>query len=688
MMFGRGAEEAMALAAHGIPFRIVPGITAGIGGLAYAGIPVTYRDTNHAVIFLTGHDETGGIPASVDWAAVATAAPVIVMYMAAKHLPSIAEKLIAAGREPRRFAGGRLPRDAAGPVHDRRDARDRRRDRRRDPDARRSSSSVRSARCASTSPGASARSRKIRLASGLIIAAPRSGSGKTLVTLGLIAALRARGIDVAPAKTGPDYIDAAILSRVARPRRGQPRSLGDERRTAAVDRRQPGGDADLLLVEGVMGLFDGAADGTRLDRRPRRDARPAGDPRRRCRAAEPVDRAAGRRLRQLAARGEDRRASSSTASPRCGTRRCCAARSRKPASRCSASLPRRDVAASARAPPRPRPARTRSPTSTLVVAAAGETVAEYIDLDRLLSCGSSASLPLEGRDRGRGWFSGSPIDPHPQPLPSRGRGARLDVRLPPLGQRIAIARDDAFAFLYPHWLSDWRAAGAELSFFSPLADEAPRRRLPTRCSCPAAIPSCTAQSLRPRTRFRAGMTAARDRGALIYGECGGFMVLGATLTDKDGVDPPHGRPARHVDDRIERPKRTLGYRRLAHTAVRCPGPSASTATSSTIRPATHGAGEPAVRRHRCARRAAAADGRRQRPGDGLVCPRHRRRLDLAVARSSRLRDERSEGHAPHCGEATGGAGEPHPPRLRRHPSPRYGSGLHPTATAAASDTYP
>ena len=98
MMFGRGAEEAMALAAHGIPFRIVPGITAGVGGLAYAGIPVTYRDTNHAVIFLTGHDETGSIPASVDWAAIATAAPVIVMYMAAKHLVSIAEKLIAAGR--------------------------------------------------------------------------------------------------------------------------------------------------------------------------------------------------------------------------------------------------------------------------------------------------------------------------------------------------------------------------------------------------------------------------------------------------------------------------------------------------------------------------------------------------------------------------------------------------------------
>ena len=97
-MFGRGGEEAGALARAGIAFRIVPGITAGIGGLGYAGIPATARDTNHAVIFLTGHDETGGIPAAVDWAAVANAAPVIVMYMAVKHLASIAEKLMAAGR--------------------------------------------------------------------------------------------------------------------------------------------------------------------------------------------------------------------------------------------------------------------------------------------------------------------------------------------------------------------------------------------------------------------------------------------------------------------------------------------------------------------------------------------------------------------------------------------------------------
>jgi uroporphyrin-III C-methyltransferase len=99
-IFGRGAEEVLALVARGIRFRIVPGISAGVGGLGYAGIPVTHRDTNQAVVFLTGHDETGEIPGAVDWAAVANAAPVIVMYMAVKHLRSIADRLVAAGRSP------------------------------------------------------------------------------------------------------------------------------------------------------------------------------------------------------------------------------------------------------------------------------------------------------------------------------------------------------------------------------------------------------------------------------------------------------------------------------------------------------------------------------------------------------------------------------------------------------------
>lgn len=96
-MFGRGGEEAGTLFRAGVPFRVVPGISSGLGGLAYAGIPVTHRDTNHAVLFLTGHDETGSV-AGLDWDAVSKAAPVIVMFMAVKHLPVIAARLLAAGR--------------------------------------------------------------------------------------------------------------------------------------------------------------------------------------------------------------------------------------------------------------------------------------------------------------------------------------------------------------------------------------------------------------------------------------------------------------------------------------------------------------------------------------------------------------------------------------------------------------
>jgi uroporphyrin-III C-methyltransferase len=97
-VFGRGAEEALALVAAEVPFRIVPGITAGIGGLTYAGIPTTHRDTNAAVTFITGHNSAGAVPDGLDWHALAQGAPVLVIYMALKHLGPIAERLIAGGR--------------------------------------------------------------------------------------------------------------------------------------------------------------------------------------------------------------------------------------------------------------------------------------------------------------------------------------------------------------------------------------------------------------------------------------------------------------------------------------------------------------------------------------------------------------------------------------------------------------
>lgn len=104
-VFGRGGEEALTLAGAGVPFRIVPGVTAGIGGLAYAGIPVTHRDTNHTVTFVTGHGADGRLP-ELDWPAVAKGSPTLVFYMALAHADEIAARLIAAGRshdEPAAF---------------------------------------------------------------------------------------------------------------------------------------------------------------------------------------------------------------------------------------------------------------------------------------------------------------------------------------------------------------------------------------------------------------------------------------------------------------------------------------------------------------------------------------------------------------------------------------------------------
>lgn len=97
-VFGRGGEEALSLAQNGVRFRIVPGVSAGIGGLAYAGIPVTFRTINSAVTFVTGHDSDGEAPAGLDWQAIAKGSPVIVIYMALRQLAAISGHLMAAGR--------------------------------------------------------------------------------------------------------------------------------------------------------------------------------------------------------------------------------------------------------------------------------------------------------------------------------------------------------------------------------------------------------------------------------------------------------------------------------------------------------------------------------------------------------------------------------------------------------------
>lgn len=97
-VFGRGAEEALALVEAAIPFRVVPGITSGVGGLAYAGIPATARGANTAIAFITGHDAEGRVPDAVDWRGLAASVPVLVFYMPLQHLDDIAGRLLAAGR--------------------------------------------------------------------------------------------------------------------------------------------------------------------------------------------------------------------------------------------------------------------------------------------------------------------------------------------------------------------------------------------------------------------------------------------------------------------------------------------------------------------------------------------------------------------------------------------------------------
>jgi len=97
-VFGRGGEEAQTLVQHGVPIRIIPGISAGIGGLAYAGIPVTHRDVNQSVTFITGHDQSGETPNTLNWHAISQGSQVLVIYMGMKHITPITSALLEAGR--------------------------------------------------------------------------------------------------------------------------------------------------------------------------------------------------------------------------------------------------------------------------------------------------------------------------------------------------------------------------------------------------------------------------------------------------------------------------------------------------------------------------------------------------------------------------------------------------------------
>ncbi len=346
-------------------------------------------------------------------------------------------------------------------------------------------------------------------APGLIVAAPATGSGKTVVTLGLLRALARRGIAVASAKVGPDYIDPAFHAAASGRACLNLDGWAMRPETVAGLAGRVGAGADLVVCEGVMGLFDGANVDTGPDGSTADIAASSGWPVLLVVDVRGQAGSAAALLRGFAAHRRDVRIAGVVFNRLGG-----AAHRDMLLRACARHLPEIDVLGLLpRTDGLELPSRhlglvqaCERPDLDAFIERAADLVAAHLDLDRLLG------------------------------LARRGRWpeAAAPVPLPPLGQRIAVARDAAFAFAYAAVLDGWRGAGAELSFFSPLADEAPE----TGCDAvylPGGYPELHAGRLASAERFMVGMRAAAGRGAAVYGECGGYMVLGEAITDAGGT---------------------------------------------------------------------------------------------------------------------------------------------------------
>ena len=150
-------------------------------------------------------------------------------------------------------------------------------------------------------------------------------------------------------------------------------------------------------------------------------------------------------------------------------------------------------------------------------------------------------------------------------LAKKIKRVEYQANLTPLGQNIAIAKDICFSFIYQHILLDWKKQGANISFFSPLNNEAPEKTADA-VFLPGGYPELYGEQLSKADNFFNGLRLARDRGALIYGECGGFMVLGQFLIDERGKK--HKMSALlPFSSSINKPKRILGYRNLSHNSM-------------------------------------------------------------------------------------------------------------------------
>lgn len=364
---------------------------------------------------------------------------------------------------------------------------------------------------------------------GLIIAAPSSGSGKTVVTLGLLAQLKSQGVRVASLKSGPDYIDPAFHARAT----GRPCFNADRwamrEDTLMAAAASAGQDTDVVICEGVMGLFDGATatEGSTAD-----IAKLTGWP-----VVMVVDsRAQGASAAALVKGFDSFREGvriSGVIFNRVGSER----HQRVIREAMNEALPDVPVLGMI-----PMESGLELPSRHLgliqasehegleaLIERAGHVIGRHVDMDALQALA-------------QGWKTTGEVKP-----------------LLPLGQRIAVARDEAFAFAYPMVLEGWRNQGAEISFFSPLDDEAPAADADA-VFLPGGYPELHAYRLASADRFLGGLRDAAKRGAFVYGECGGYMVLGRGMQDADGTT--HAMAGLlPLGTSFEKRKLQLGYRR-------------------------------------------------------------------------------------------------------------------------------
>jgi cobyrinic acid a,c-diamide synthase len=342
------------------------------------------------------------------------------------------------------------------------------------------------------------------MTAGLIISAPASGTGKTTLTLGLLAALRARGMQVQPFKSGPDYIDPAFHTAAA----GHPSvNLDAWAMTVGQITGLAQTQADLIVAEGSMGLFDGVARPGEAGTGASADiAALMGWP-----VVLVLDVSGQAQSAAAVARG--------FATMRPGVTVAGVVLNKVASPRHEALV--RDGMAQAGITvfgALPRKTEIALPERHLglvqaeelprlheILTQAGDFVATHCDLKALIAA---------ARSGGSQTVSVPPV-------------------LPPPGQRIALARDAAFSFVYPHLIAEWRAQGATILPFSPLADEAPDPSADA-CWLPGGYPELHAGRLAAAQVFRAGLRDfAQTRP--VHGECGGYMALGAGLVAADGT---------------------------------------------------------------------------------------------------------------------------------------------------------